>query len=109
MTVGELVDLLDAYDEDTPVMIAHQPNYPLAETLGGAVHTSDRDRGDVECALHGGYLVGHLVDGEPCGWEPDEEHCDDDEPCVWLVAGGHAWDRSPYAPRWVFEAVELPL
>jgi hypothetical protein len=34
-TVGELLELLADHDPETPVMIAHQPGWPLAEALAG--------------------------------------------------------------------------
>lgn len=77
-TVQDLLDLLTGYDPETPVLIAHQPSWPLAETLAGVAHRDD---------------VGD-----------DEDRGDD---VVWLVAGGHAWDRSPYAPSWAFDAAEV--
>ncbi len=77
MTVSELVELLSEHDPDSPVMIAHQPAWPLAETMAGVIHGGDA--GDD----------------------------DDDEPIIWLVAGGPAWDRSPYAPSFVFAAAEV--
>jgi hypothetical protein len=80
-TVQDLLDLLTGYDPETPVLIAHQPGYPLAETLAGVAH-----RDDVPAELG------------------DEDQADD---VVWLVAGGHPWDRSPYAPAWVFDAAEV--
>jgi hypothetical protein len=81
LTVRELLELLADHDPDTPVMIAHQPSWPLAEVLAGVVHASDVER--------------EADDDEPAGDE-----------CLWLVAGGHAWDRSPYAPSFVFGACE---
>jgi hypothetical protein len=79
-TVQDLLDLLEGYDPDTPVMIAHQPGWPLAETLAGVAHRDHDDDLDAE------------------------DHGDD---ILWLVAGGHPWDRSPYAPRWVFDDAEV--
>jgi hypothetical protein len=95
MKVRDLIELLENYDDDADVMVAHQPSYPLAETLAGVASNDDRE---AECPEHDGYLVGHAG----CDLEPES----DDETIVWLVAGGHHWDRSPYAPRWVFDAYE---
>jgi len=33
MTVAELIDQLSGFDEDTEVMIAFQPSYPLAGSV----------------------------------------------------------------------------
>ena len=84
-TVGELIARLEDYDPETPIMLAHQPSWPLAETLAGIVGPEDREM-------------------------PSDDEVDPDEAAepdtVWLVAGGHAWDRSPYAPGWVFEGAD---
>jgi hypothetical protein len=79
-TVGELIALLEDYDPESPIMIAHQESWPLAETVASVV-------GDTEVADEETYEAGSAADPET----------------VWIVAGGHAWDRSPYAPRAVFE------
>ena len=90
VTVGDLIAALENYDPETPVMIGHQPSWPLAETVAGVVGPDDRET----C---------HLADHEECDLE-DGYHVDDEGPeTVWLVAGGHAWDRSPYAPRAIFD------
>jgi hypothetical protein len=78
-TVGELLELLADHDPEAPVMIAHQPGWPLAEVVAGVVHSADSDH--------------------------DGDDLDTDTECVWLVAGGHEYGRSPYAPGWVFDAV----
>jgi hypothetical protein len=85
LTVGQLLEALDEYDPATEVMIVHQPSWPLAEQLAGVVASDERAEHDED------------LDGE------DDD--DRDAPCVWLVAAGHAWDRSPYGPRWAFAAV----
>jgi hypothetical protein len=98
-TVGDLIALLDCYDPATPVMLAHQPAWPLAETIGAVVGPDDQ-----ACPDH--FVGAETLRCQTCGQGVSP---DDDEPgdgTVWLVAGGHAWDRSPYAPAWVFEAVE---
>ncbi len=35
MTVRELIELLEDYDETMEVRIAHQPNYPLESSIAG--------------------------------------------------------------------------
>lgn len=35
MTVGELIMLLEEFDEDAPVRLAEQPRYPLACSVAG--------------------------------------------------------------------------
>lgn len=76
-TVQDLIDLLSEFDPDAPVMIAHQPSWPLAEVVG-AVTTAE------------------FVN------EDDEDETEEDN-TVWIVAGGHSHRRSPYAPKAVFE------
>ena len=84
LTVGELIELLEDHDPDAVVMLAHQPAWPLAEVLAGVVHSAD------------------MNDDLDADRDPDEDLPKGDG-CLWLVAGGHAWDRSPYAPRSVFD------
>ena len=92
MNVRELIELLDDYDPEAPVLIAHQPSWPLAEVVAGVVE-DDPDR--------------YLEDRDS---DPDEDQPDTDEDgarAVWIVAGGHPYERSPYAPKWIFDAVEV--
>jgi len=102
MTVADLISTLEDYDPSATVMIAHQPSWPLAEILGGVAGPQDNEQNQA-CPEHDGWLIGH----PGCDYEPNE---DEDEAAaenvVWLVAGGHAYDRSPYAPRWVFEGID---
>lgn len=41
MTVGELLDLLRAYDPETEVRIAHQPQWPFGYEIAGVVSDSE--------------------------------------------------------------------
>lgn len=68
MNVGDLISLLEDYDPETPVLIARQPGWPLAEVVAGVVSADDRTR-DADCPLHDGYLVGY----PGCDWEPDDD------------------------------------
>jgi hypothetical protein len=77
-TVGELLELLADLDPELPVLIAHQPAWPLAEVVAGLVHSGDSDLDTFDSEI---------------------------AECVWLVAGGPQHSRNPYAPRWVFDAV----
>lgn len=103
-TVGDLVAYLRDFDEDAPVMIAHQPSWPLAEVVGDVRIAEDDE--EIECEEHPGYLPGHVLRDEDgnfegcCSWQPEVD--EEPDPTVWIVAGGHHWDRSPYAPREVF-------
>lgn len=42
-TVGDLREALEEYDDDAPVLIAHQPSWPLAEVVGGVNWIEDDD------------------------------------------------------------------
>ena len=107
MKVGELKELLEQFDDEQEVMIAHQPNWPLAEVLSTVTTEADREE-EIECEEHPDYLVGHSFrnpdtgEYEQCRWEPEADPDEVEDRTVWLVAGGHKWDASPYAPRWVF-------
>lgn len=105
-TVGDLKELLEQFEDDQPVMLAHQPNWPLAEILGSVLGPDDNET-EVCCEVHPDYLVGHGFrneqgEYETCHWEPETDPEEKADNTVWLVAGGHKWDASPYAPRWVF-------
>lgn len=78
MNVRELRSYLKDFDNELEVMIAHQPGWPLAETLAAVVQLEDED-------------------------DDEDEASESDTEVVWLVAGGHDWSRSPYAPSAVFE------
>lgn len=67
MTVGDLLELLEGYDEDTKVRIATQPSWPLEHSLGheGAYD----DDAKVLYLAEGqqlGYVPGHVA--EQLGW-----------------------------------------
>jgi hypothetical protein len=116
--IDALESLAADYGDEAQVLVAIQPNYPLALNLTCAVGTR----------VHGSTIVGSTVDAEMCASPNCErdatiysgEHddffcdkhaeengldaCDDDaQPVVWLIADGHpddygdnAW-TSPYA------------
>lgn len=87
-TVRQLIESLEEiaaeYGDDTQVLAAHQPNYPLAERLACVVSTLVLDDEIVEDAL-------------------DDDDAEKAAPVAWLVLAGHpdgygdcAWS-SPYA------------
>lgn len=80
MKVKELIEYLEDQEPDLEVLVAHQPNWPLQET------------------------VSHVSSMEDIAFEEDWDDVDREEKgkFVWIVAGGHPWDASPYAPRSVF-------
>ncbi|WP_034274343.1 hypothetical protein [Haloechinothrix halophila] len=42
-TVGQLAELLEGYDPDTPVRYAHQPSWPFEYTFGAVLLAPDTD------------------------------------------------------------------
>lgn len=116
MNVADLQRQIETYlecggDPDADVMIAHQPTWPLAETLAGVVDSTEIQREDTdedECPSCGRHVLA------PAGENCQEEHTDPETyaqeqgpKTLWLVAGGHAYDRSPYAPREVFDSASV--
>lgn len=85
-TVGDLIRALQDQDASAPLRVAHQPNWPLRETVGGVTTIGQT-----------GY------EEEP---DPTDPHAEREASVVWLVLNGHpSGDESPYAPRQVFENV----
>lgn len=81
MKVRELISMLEEMDENVEVLIAHQPGWPLQEIVQGVVSLAEmREEQDLE---------------------DDEEEPEGD--IVYLVAGGHPYGASPYAPKEVFD------
>lgn len=81
MRVRDLIAALENYDEDTEVLVAQQPSWPLQFVLSGVVSTED--------LAEEGYL--------------DEEAEPTEEAVLYLVAGEHPHKLGPYAPSAVFE------
>jgi hypothetical protein len=83
--IEALEEIAEQYGDDTQVLAAHQPNYPLAECISALVITQVSN--------------GELVGDEDADGEADP---DDAVPVVWVLLGGHpeygdnAW-TSPYA------------
>lgn len=87
-TLGELIQELEELAEqvgnDTIVMIAHQPSWPLQENVDRPILLSEAIR-------------------EAAGDEDEDPEEDGDfTEVVYLVATGHEYGMSPYAPRSVF-------
>jgi hypothetical protein len=87
MTVGELrstlEELCDAGYEGSEVYLGHQPSWPLAEVISGVVAYDEVSVPDDE---------------------EDEDKPDEYAESIWIVAGGHPYGMSPYAPRCVMDA-----
>lgn len=65
MTVGELIRLLEDYDEDSPVMLAMQPAWPMEYTIADAIMVGEDDPDD-----EGEPGTVYLVEGEQTGYLP---------------------------------------
>ena len=91
MTVGLMRELLENFEDDVEVRLATQPSWPLAFRVAGIVDSKD---------------VNEFAD--PDEYDPDnvDEENDPGAEICWIVEGGHPnQPESPYAPRWVFDAV----
>jgi hypothetical protein len=86
-TVGDLIAALSEFDSDLPILVAHQPSWPIQETID-AVRTVKKD-----CEYCGG-RDGHYPDCENKQWYSEGD-------TVYVVLGGQP--EHPYAPREVFE------
>lgn len=119
--INALQEIADTYGEDTQVLCAHQPNYPLAEVLS-AVVVAKYIGGEMvkpaqgycdSCRAAGNYNDAVMYDDESemaycaeCAEENGFGSPEGDEGSVaWLLLGGHpseygnALHTSPYAPR----------
>lgn len=84
--IDALEEIAEQYGDDTEVLAAHQPSYPLAENVSALVVTQ---------------VANGAVVGDP---DADDDDEDDATPVVWVLLDGHpseysdgAW-TSPYAP-----------
>ena len=77
MTVGELKEYLDDIDDDTPIKLALQPNYPMIGSLLNVCRQNNAE-GDCEnvwfaCSGNQDYGCPHEV------WEDSEMWSEDDD------------------------------
>jgi hypothetical protein len=86
-TVGELIAALQEFPEDAPILCAHQPSWPLQETIEAVRQPA------MDCKYCGGQN-GHFE-----GCEDKSEFATSS--IVYVVLGGQP--EQPYAPREVFE------
>ena len=82
MTVGELLDALEGYDEDTPVVVAVQPNYPFVHRITEA----------------SGFSKDHLEDDGLDESYLTDPLAQDTGECVVLYTV-----QERYAPQWLIE------
>lgn len=71
MTVGSLIEELQQYDEDMPVLLMQQPSWPFEYSLDGVVSRSEIDANHENGPRH---------EYEPSGEAPKDE--DDEIPCL---------------------------
>ena len=64
-TVGEMLTLLEEYDENTPLRFAQQPTYPLVSTIKGVVEIDDSD--DEDAIVTRGKVV-YILEGQNEGY-----------------------------------------
>lgn len=101
MNIAELIEhlteLAEEHGDDTPIVIVHQENYPLRESLYGVAAPADREG-----------VLDEIFEANP-GINDDEAleiAAEDEGPVeITLVAGGHPHDSSPYGSRDVWERV----
>ncbi|WP_069164876.1 hypothetical protein [Nocardia altamirensis] len=69
MTVGELINLLQDFDPETPVRLASQPNYPMEYNIRRVAETEDAD--------DEGLGIAWIVEGRQLGYMSREaaENC----------------------------------
>lgn len=84
MTVRELKEVLEDFNDDAEVRIAEQPSYPLQSTIRGCC--TDREARERDEEEYG---------------EGNEPGGSDD--IVFIVEGSQVYD-TPYAPRGAFDA-----
>lgn len=112
MTISELIEKLEGFDEDLEVRIATQPSWPLQFRIAGVVDASQIDTDEAEVAWQEDHYEHEGVDFATntcaCGSSFKDKIAEleeDTTPAVYIVEGGHPWDDRPYAPRVVFERI----
>lgn len=94
MNVGELMAILEQFDENTEVRLMFQPNYPLQFTLYGVYE----DQG-----------VPHPEDYDDLPKEEVAEFIakNTKEPIIYLLEGDHPYDDSPYGTRKAWDECQV--
>lgn len=97
MTVGMLRQLLEELEDDVPIIMVHQPTYPILEDIKGVADSRQIDVCEDEC--------GHIMDIHNeggctmCDCPYVGEQVD---PIYYLVCDGSPYDINPYGPREAF-------
>jgi len=93
MTVGELREALEDFDEDTEVRLAIQPRYPMQYTVGevAEVELGEDESRDTECRECGGEGC------ENCGGSGTVEPDGETHKVVYIAEGSDVRE-APYLP-----------
>jgi len=93
MTVGELIGLLEDFDEDAEVRLAFQPRYPMQYTVGAveAAKLGEDESQDTECPECEGEGC------EACGGSGTTEP-DGETHTVVYIGEGNDVHEAPYLP-----------
>lgn len=98
--VERLQEVLDTFSEgdqpDIEVMLATQPNWPLAFTVAG-VHNPEED--PVGCPDCESISKEFRIAACQADWHDEKSEL----PIIWIVEGQHPYGHSPYAPRAAWE------
>lgn len=119
-TVGDLKEYLEEFEDELPVMIVHQPSWPLREYIGGLWLDDGTPEEEFVCEECGRltledpkedasalveantwyrecFKCGHLNECAPP--MPKEEQV------LYLVANGHPYEGSPYGSKRAWEVI----
>lgn len=93
-TVGQLRELLEAYDDDAPLRVAIQPSWPLRCAVVGVT-----DGDEIERERNGGYGYDEVQFVDPDTGEVAERLPEDERRIVWIAVDQvSSYDEHPYAP-----------
>lgn len=118
-TVGDLKEYLEEFENELPVMIVHQPSWPLREYIGGLwLDDGSPEEGSETCEHCDRVTLGEPLfregsDGEgwyaQCfrchEWTPVQEPIPKEEQVLYLVANGHPYEGSPYGSKRAWEVI----
>lgn len=106
VTVAQLREALENYDDDLVVRILHQPSWPLQEVLGGLFQGSEAGCGFDGCGLPADAPL-HLGAGGPDSGDFDHQFmAPADAGVLFLVADGHPREGSPYGSKDAWDGME---
>lgn len=102
ITVGELKDILNQFEDDQEIMAVHQPSWPLREVIKGV--WDPYMNGDEECDDGCQHVAGNHNEKDgcmdcDCGWYPNP----DEKKVLLLVVDGCPMEINPYGPKEAFD------